>query len=65
MTMIRTTYISRPFLDELDPDAGRDVPEPPIECNGLFCQQYERLLDATVNGFKARQGFADAAKGEK
>jgi len=29
----------RVFLDELDPDAGRDQPEPSISC-GLFCGQY-------------------------
>jgi|SRR5579884_2900113 len=32
------------YLDELDPEAGRDVPEPPIEC-GLFCGHYEKLVE--------------------
>lgn len=31
------------FLDELDPDAGRDVPEPNIEC-GVFCQSYLEVV---------------------
>jgi hypothetical protein len=37
------------WLDELDPDAGRDVPEPPIEC-GLFCGHYSTLIDLAVRG---------------
>jgi hypothetical protein len=32
------------WLDELDPDAGRDVPEPPIEC-GIFCSRYATLIE--------------------
>lgn len=35
------------FLDELDPDAGRDVKEPDIEC-GVFCSSYSGLLSDTV-----------------
>ena len=35
------------WLDELDPDAGRDVPEPPIEC-GIFCDQYTKLVELTA-----------------
>lgn len=36
------------MLDELDPEAGRDVPEPDIEC-GVFCSLYSGVLaDATV-----------------
>lgn len=36
------------FLDTLDPEAGRDVPEPDIEC-GVFCSLYSGVLaDATV-----------------
>ncbi len=31
------------FLDELRPDEGRDVPEPPIEC-GIMCGQYSKLV---------------------
>lgn len=34
------------WLDELKPDEGRDVPEPPIEC-GIFCGQYEKLVELT------------------
>jgi hypothetical protein len=37
------------FLDELDPDAGRDVKEPPIEC-GIFCDHYTKLVELSVNG---------------
>jgi len=31
------------WLDELDPEAGRDVPQPNIEC-GLFCARYTDLI---------------------
>lgn len=37
------------FLDTLDPNAGRDVPEPPIEC-GIFCGHYSKLIDISVGG---------------
>jgi hypothetical protein len=30
------------WLDELQPDEGRDMPEPDIEC-GLFCGEYTKL----------------------
>jgi hypothetical protein len=33
------------MLDELDPNDGLDVAEPPIEC-GVFCSSYIDLLDA-------------------
>lgn len=35
------------WLDELDPEAGRDVKEPNIEC-GIFCDQYARLVDINI-----------------
>jgi hypothetical protein len=31
------------YLDELAPDEGRDVPEPPIDC-GVMCHQYSQLI---------------------
>lgn len=31
------------YLDELNPDEGRDVPEPPIDC-GIVCGQYSKLV---------------------
>jgi hypothetical protein len=31
------------FLDELRPDEGHDVPEPPIDC-GIMCGQYSKLI---------------------
>lgn len=37
------------FLDQLDPDAGRGVPEPDIDC-GLFCARYSELIQVAVNG---------------
>lgn len=36
------------FLDELDPNEGFDVKEPEIVCNGLFCGNYEKLVELTV-----------------
>ncbi len=35
------------FLDELDPNEGTEK-EPEIVCNGLFCGNYERLVELTV-----------------
>jgi hypothetical protein len=35
------------MLDELGPEEGRDVPEPPIEC-GVFCSGYSDLVDLAV-----------------
>lgn len=32
------------MLDELDPEEGRDVPEPAIEC-GVLCNRYADLMD--------------------
>jgi hypothetical protein len=40
---------ARFFLDELDPTAGQDVPEPPIEC-GLFCGEYHKVVPLAVKG---------------
>lgn len=40
------------YLDELDPGAGRDVPEPPIEC-GIFCGHYAALVDLSVSAAPA------------
>lgn len=37
------------FLDQLEPDAGHDVPEPPIDC-GVLCDRFDNLIDITVNG---------------
>lgn len=31
------------WLDELDPNEGNDVPEPPIDC-GVFCERYADLV---------------------
>jgi hypothetical protein len=35
------------WLDELKPEEGNDVPEPPIEC-GIFCDQYTKLVELSV-----------------
>lgn len=36
------------YLDELDPEAGRDVKQPNIEC-GLFCEGNNELLQLAIN----------------
>jgi hypothetical protein len=48
-TSLKNADGSRLYLDELDPNAGRDVPEPDIEC-GLFCDGYTDLIRPTVKG---------------
>ena len=35
------------FLDELDPEAGRNVKEPNIDC-GLYCGEWNQLIPLTV-----------------
>lgn len=40
------------FLDELDPEAGRDVPEQDIEC-GVFCSGYSDVLTEAVKTAEA------------
>lgn len=42
------------FLDELDPDEGRDVPEPDIEC-GVFCSGYTGLLQQAAESSHAER----------
>jgi hypothetical protein len=44
------------MLDELDPNDGLDVVEPPIEC-GVFCSQYTELIELGV-----RKATSDEAK---
>lgn len=39
--------ITGTFLDTLDPEAGRDVKEPDIEC-GLYCGDWNHLIPLTV-----------------
>jgi hypothetical protein len=43
-TSLRNGDGSRLYLDVLDPNAGRDVPEPNIEC-GFLCGQYVQLVN--------------------
>jgi hypothetical protein len=43
-TILRNADGTRLYLDELDPNAGRDVPEPDIEC-GFLCGQYVQLVN--------------------
>jgi hypothetical protein len=43
------------FLDELDPDAGRDVPEPQIEC-GVFCDGYADVVQLASFGLEPGSG---------
>lgn len=43
-SILRRTDGSKLFLDELDPMAGRDVPEPDIEC-GIMCGMYANLVN--------------------
>lgn len=54
-TALRHDDGSRLYLDELDPEAGRDVPEPPIEC-GVFCGHYSTLVDLAVKAAPAERG---------